>query len=151
MESLNVYYVTQELTASCFFPVLPEIGLRLESQVLLEETDKKTLCVIKVFLCQVWTLSSKNKIACLTILLASSEALYGSVCFYIPAASNFSDFHKCNASHPGSLLQYQCTLGPAKEIDILEVRKSIKILSAHLWSRNVYSFCEWCKTTKLLT
>ena len=44
-----------------------------------------------------------------------------------------------------------CTMGQAMEIDILEVHKTKEILHAHLWSENVNSFCEWCKTTKILT
>ena len=37
------------------------------------------------------------------------------------------------------------------ELDILEVCKSKQILHAHIWSENFHSFCEWCKTTKMLT
>ena len=43
-----------------------------------------------------------------------------------------------------------CTMGHAVEINILEVFKSKQILHAHLWSENVHSFCEWCKTTNIL-
>ena len=37
----------------------------------------------------------------------------------------------------------QCTMGQAVEIDILEVHKSKQILHAHLWSKNLHSFCDF--------